>query len=125
MIVSGVREIARPEQKMVAIGKENGPTMGLILRSANAFGDIRQAGAIGIDALQRALGVGRKKDDAFASPTAAARRQSAGQILRRATRDRDLLKFAVREKSHIRAVRRPERITCPLRTRQWRHVRGA
>src|ERR1022692_2124580 len=105
---------------MVAIGKKDGPAVGVIFRGPNVLRDRRCPRPVSVDALERALRVGRIDNYTLLSPTAAASRQSGGEHLRSATRDRHLLQFAVGEKRDVSAVRRPERITCALRAGQQR-----
>src|ERR1035438_2017183 len=105
---------------MVAVGKKNGPAVGLVILGSNILGDRRCSRSIDVDAPDRTFGVRRINYDTRTSPTAAARRQSAGQHLRRPPGDRHLLQFAVGEKRDVGVVRRPEGITCGLRAPQTR-----
>src|SRR5271157_38639 len=105
---------------MVAVGKKNRPAVGLVLRSPDALCEWSQPCPIGMDALDRTIGVRRIDDYTLATPTAAACGQSAGEPLRRAARDCHLLQFAVGEKRDVGAIRRPEGITCALGAGQKR-----
>src|ERR1700689_3315682 len=90
-IVLRVREITGPEQKMVAVWKKHRPAMGLIVLRPDAQRSRRDPRSIGVDALERTLGVCGKKDYTLASPTAAASSQAGGEHLWRAPRDRYFL----------------------------------
>src|SRR5580658_10418228 len=117
-IVLRVRKITGPKQKMVAVGKKQRPAMRLIILRPDAQRSRRDPRSVRVDALERTLRVCGKQDYALASPTAAASSQTGGKHLWRATRDRDFLQFAVREKSHVGTIRRPEGITRSLRAGQ-------
>jgi len=109
---------------MFAVGKKKRPAVGLIACDPDTLRDRRRPRAIRIHALYRTLGVRRVDDYTLASPTASASRQSSGEHLWRAPRNRHFLQLAVGEKSDISAVGRPERIARALRARQNRDVRG-
>ena len=110
---------------MITIGQKHGPAVGFILFGPNALGNGHHSRAIGIDALDRTFGVRRIDDYAFASPTAAASGQCGGKDLRRAAGDCDLLQLAVREKSNVGVIGRPEGVTRALRAGQKRDAGGA
>src|SRR5208282_1423806 len=107
---------------MVAVRKKKGPAVGLILRSPDALRDRRRPRSIGINTLDRTLGVRGIDDYTLASPTAAARSQSAGKHLWGATGDRHFLQLPVGEKCHVGSIRRPEGVTCALRPGQKRNA---
>src|SRR5271165_4885899 len=107
---------------MITVGKKERPPVGLILRRPDALSDRRHPRPIGIDAFDRTLGVWGKDDYTVVSPTPAARCQSAGEHLRRASRDRHFLQLTVREKPHIGAIGRPEGIACSLRAGDGRNA---
>src|SRR5208337_3310800 len=122
-VVFRVRKITGPEQEMVAVGKKHGPAVGLIILGPDALGDRRHPRPIGIDALQRTLGVRGIDDYTLASPTATASSQSGSEHLWRSACDRHLLELAICEKSNVGVIGRPKRITCSLRAGQKRHAR--
>jgi|GEM_PF-6807365 hypothetical protein len=78
-VVLEVSEVARPEYEMGAIGKKDGPAVGLILCSSDVLSDQRRSRSINIDALKRTLGVWGIDDCTVASPASAASRQSGSK----------------------------------------------
>src|SRR5579863_2497762 len=88
VIVFGVREVAGPKQEMVAVRKKHGEAVGLILLGSDAKGNGRYSCPVGIDPLERTLGIGGKNNYTFAAPSTAASGQGGGEDLRRPARDR-------------------------------------
>src|SRR5208282_3672971 len=87
LVVLGVVKVAHIEQEVIAVGKKDGPAVGieLLVAGKKTLGDLSRSAAVGVDAPDGATRVGFVNDDVAASPTPSAGGHNAGQHSRRAT----------------------------------------
>src|SRR5882724_6165396 len=101
---------------MVAIGKEEGPTMGHLFVSADIVRGRSSLRAVHVHPPYFTPRVRSIEKDSLAPPAAATRGENLGQHLRSSAGSRDFLQFSVGKKRHRGPVRRPEWIACTLRS---------
>jgi hypothetical protein len=93
---------------MIAIGKEDRPTMGLFVLEKERVSERGGAGAVGIDAPDGNSDVGGINDHAIGSPRSATSGEGIGEDLGSSARDGDFLELVIGEEAKIGVVRRPE-----------------
>lgn len=109
-VVSGKRgSVVNGEvEEVFAVGKEEGPAMGGVLRAIDVSNGGDRA-AVGANTIDPVYTCGRENDHAVGSPSAAASDRRIGDDLRRAARDIYNFQFSLGKEPKRAVVERPER----------------